>query len=259
MSLVFLKKRISNGDVFSEPTLILNWKWEKSQDLKAFTRFQYLNEDVFSADISGDVVKLSVSNQVGFKVSNVSYSIERFEHDSPSTWIPMQRSSSSNENFNYCYSVQLGTVHAIEIFSFNFRVQISSFIDNFCYEMVDTTWARQLWSAATDRQLTDVVIWIGREKLEAHQVILSARSPILDAHIKSQIRWNGQETKTAILLPEIYSKVAKPFLEFLYTGSLSVSANDNLLLSLAKRFEVETLITICQLASRSLPDKDNKN
>lgn len=260
--------------MFSEPTLMLNWKWENSPDLKVATCFKYLNESVFSAEITGDLVKLSNSNclenptlrflcinthNFGFKVSHVFYSIQLLEYDTPTSWVPMQQAAASkfcsDESFICCFSAPLETIHPTKIFSISFCVQISNSIDNFHYDMVDTTWARQLWSAAIDRQLTDVVIWIGREKFEAHQVILSARSPIFDAHIKSQIRWNGQTTKPTILIPDIYAKIAKPFFEFLYTGSLSVPADENLF-SLAQRFQVETLITICKLATRPLPDTD---
>jgi hypothetical protein len=201
------------------------------------------------------------TQNLGFKVSQVFYSIQRLEHDCPTSSIPLQLAATNQfcavENFICSFSAPLNTtVHPIKIFSISFCVQIINSINNYHCEMVDTTWERQLWSAAIDRQLTDVEIWIGREKFEVHRVILSARSLIFDYQIQCQIRCNGEKRKTVFVLPESYAKIAKPFFEFLYTGFLTVSPDENLL-SLAQMFDVETLISICELASaRPLPDTD---
>jgi hypothetical protein len=225
---------------------------------------------VFSAEITGNLVNRSTSNSLenptlrflcinsqnlGFEVSQVFYSIQRHENDYPTSWVPMQ--FRSVENFICSFSARLKTtVNPIKIFSISFFVPIINSINNYHCEMVDTTWERQLWSAAIHRQLTDVEIWIGREKFEVHRVILSARSLIFDYQIQCQIRCNGEKRKTVFVLPESYAKIAKPFFEFLYTGFLTVSPDENLL-SLAQMFDVETLISICELASaRPLPDTD---
>ena len=42
--------------------------------------------------------------------------------------------------------------------------------------------------------------------------------------------------------------VAEQFLKYLYTGTLSISANNKKLLALAEMYQVETLKKMCQLA-----------
>ena len=62
-----------------------------------------------------------------------------------------------------------------------FDFKIVSTIDNYYYEMTDNAWMDQFWTAATEQKLTDVDIVVGTDKLmEAHRVILSARSPVLN-------------------------------------------------------------------------------
>jgi hypothetical protein len=212
----------------SEPTLILKWKWENSPDLKVATCFNYLNESVFSAEITGNLVNRSTSNSLenptlrflcinsqnlGFEVSQVFYSIQRHENDYPTSWVPMQ--FRSVENFICSFSARLKTtVNPIKIFSISFFVPIINSINNYHCEMVDTTWERQLWSAAIDRQLTDVEIWIGREKFEVHRVILSARSLIFDYHIQCQIRCNGEKEKRFLCFLRLMLKSQNLFLNF---------------------------------------------
>ena len=49
---------------------------------------------------------------------------------------------------------------------------------------------------------------------------------------------------------ECEADIVKLFLKFLYSGLLDSSANHKQLLDLATIYEVETLITVCQLAKR---------
>ncbi len=109
--------------------------------------------------------------------------------------------------------------------------------------MVDTTWATQLWS---DKQWTDVEILIGDKKLEAHRVVLSARSPVFKS-LLSKIENTGKSTLT--ISADWNFDIVEHFLKFLYTGILDISASNKELLALADLFEVVTLRKMCQSAS----------
>ncbi len=64
---------------------------------------------------------------------------------------------------------------------FNFDIKMVSTNGNYYYEMMDENWLIDLWLAATDKKLTDVDMYVGTVKvMEAHRVILSARSPVLN-------------------------------------------------------------------------------
>jgi hypothetical protein len=135
-----------------------------------------------------------------------------------------------------------------------FRIEMTTNVENYHYEMMDTSWTTQFWQAALNQQLTDVEIIVGPIKLEAHRVILSARSPVLSALLD-----NNDQVKSSIVIDENMDiNVVKHFLKFLYTGCLEISATNKQLLELAKIYEVETLMKICQVANCISPDVTSK-
>ena len=63
----------------------------------------------------------------------------------------------------------------------SFDIKIASTICNYYYDMMDDAWMKDFWTAATNKKLTDVEIFVGTVKLmEAHRIILSSRSPVLN-------------------------------------------------------------------------------
>jgi ABC-type transporter Mla MlaB component len=136
----------------------------------------------------------------------------------------------------------------------HFRIEMTSTIENYHYEMMDTSWTTQLWQAALDQQLTDVEIFIGETKIEAHRVVLSARSPVLSVLLD-----NVSHVKPSVAIEENMDvDVVKHFLKFLYTGCLEMSATNKQLLELAELYQVKTLMKICQLANCISPDVTSK-
>lgn len=136
-----------------------------------------------------------------------------------------------------------------------FEIQLVSTIDNYRYEMVDTDWTEQLWNAAFTRKLTDVEVYLGANKvMEAHRVVLFARSPVMDAML-TKINNTGRSTICMTSNSITHREIVQHFLQFLYTGSLNISACNEELLELVELYEVETLKKICQLANR-IPEAD---
>jgi speckle-type POZ protein len=155
---------------------------------------------------------------------------------------------------------------------YNFDIKTVCTIGNYYYEMMDDKWLKDLWLAATDQKLTDVEIFVGTVKLmEAHQVVLSARSPVLNILLnkvssdatKSIVTFGAEfdvDTVKHFLrflytgsLEEFDIGVVTLFLQFLYTGSLEPSASKDTdykqLFELAKMYEVETLKNFCQVVN----------
>ena len=124
-----------------------------------------------------------------------------------------------------------------------FRVKIVSSVENYCF--VDSTWITDLWS---ENHLTDVDIFVGQNKLLAHRVVLSARSPVFKKMFSKMS--NSGTSKLTFDADEVDLSVVEHFLRYLYTGTLSISANNKQLLALAEMYQVETLKKICQLAVR---------
>jgi hypothetical protein len=136
-----------------------------------------------------------------------------------------------------------------------FDIKMLSTIPNYCYEMTDKSWGIQLWEAAyLHAWFTDVSMFIGPKKImEAHQVILSARSSVLCTLLDNL----KQEGKATIIFPKTYDQfVVENFLYFLYTGSSKISFKNKQLLQLAVDYKMETLIKACQLVIVNPPDVD---
>jgi hypothetical protein len=133
----------------------------------------------------------------------------------------------------------------------NFDIKFISTIGNYYYEMMDDLWLKNFWAAATNKKFTDVDIFVGTVKvMEAHRVILSARSPILHESL-NKISNTGKSIVT--FGAEFDVETVKHFLNFLYTGSLKTNTSKQLR-KLAKVYDVETLKNVCQLINASLPD-----
>ena len=132
----------------------------------------------------------------------------------------------------------VGCTHADSIM---FRVQIDSKMENNCF--VDTNWIIDLYS---EKQFTDVDVFVGPKKLQVHRVVLSARSPVFKT-LLSKISNMGRPTLTNSKNVDDLTTV-EHFLKYLYTGTLDFSTSKKTLLALAEMYKVETQMEICQLA-----------
>jgi hypothetical protein len=230
---------------------------------------KYQNENIFSAYFTGErelntdddyyyvdnpVIHLSCAKHrnFGFKVEDVYCDLDQ-END----WLKMESQyfqenaeilhMAAKSQSNYCvdFSVKV-----------DFDIKMTSTIGNYYYEMMDKHWLKDLWLAATNRKLTDVEIFVGTVKLmEAHRVILSARSPVLNETLNK----TSSNTEKSIITfeSEFEVEIVENFLNFLYTGRLESSAGVHQLSQLATMYQVETLKNVCQLLNASRPDAEN--
>ena len=220
---------------------------------------QYQNEDIFLADFTGQYqlngnggfwVRKPVIHLLCPKLSSFGLKVEDiYLGDRPKLkWYKMESKDLKKNTELQRFTAQPSTLPYIESnIIIYFDVKMVSTIGNYYYEMMDDAWMKDFWTAATKQQLTDVEIFVGTVKLmEAHCVILSARSPVLNASL-SKINNTGKSIVT--FGAEFEIAVVKLFLQFLYTGVLKSSANNKQLLKLATTYEVATLKSMCQLAN----------
>lgn len=240
----------------------------------------YQHEDLFFAHLTGPVVTKSSGNyynhnievierplihlmcakprNFGFKIDEVKYCIQsRWDkHDEfpINNWKMKPRSRSDAETLLFTAKPDFDLQCNIKD-ECVFKIQLLSTIENYRYEMMDAGWAGQLWDAAIAQKFTDVEVFCGSVKImEAHRVVLSARSSVMDAML-TKINNTGKSTICISCNSVVETCIIKHFLQFLYTGSLEISASNEKLLELAETYEVETLKQICQLANR-IPDED---
>jgi hypothetical protein len=224
----------------------------------------YHYEDIFVVYITGSehihihVIHLSGAKHrsFGLKVEDIYCGMQGYNYR-----LKMEsKKLKNNEELLLRFTLRLEPgISSRHIYEFNFDIKTVGTIGNYYYEMMDYAWPTDLWAAATNHKLTDVEIFVGTVKvMEAHRIILSARSPVLNIVLNKV----SNATKSIVYLSEEFDvNTVTLFLQFLYTGSLETSAskdtNYKQLLELATMYEVETLKNFCLVASAVPPDVED--
>jgi hypothetical protein len=250
------------------PTFRCDWWFDGSENGKSKCLMQYQEEDMFFAHITGHcssgngnskpVIHFACAKhrRFGLKVEDVYCGTKKmWTRNSPryngyDQWLKMKNSLIKNREKNkelLHFTVGLKFDISWDRHGYNsiFDIKTVSTIGNYYCEMMDEHWWKDLWAAATNQKLTDVEIFVGAVKvMEAHRVILCARSPVLNESLN---KISHTEKSIVTFGPEFDVEVVKHFLNFLYTGRLESSAITGHQLSrLASMYEVETLKNVCQ-------------
>ncbi|XP_046458945.1 uncharacterized protein LOC124205542 [Daphnia pulex] len=245
------------------PTFRCDLSFNGSQIGKPKCLMQYQKEDVFFAHFTGHRNGSIISKpgihfscakhrKFGLKIEDVYFSCQ----PKPYKWFKMEAKMLKNSA-----EVLLHFTSNLEFdFNYNsnqsyFDIKTVSTIGNYYYEMMDDDWCKDLWAAATNKKFTDVQIYVGNiEVMEGHRVILSARSPVLNASLNKTSK--PAEKSIVRFEAEFDVEVVKNFLNFLYTGRLESSASVHQLGKLATMYQVETLKNVCQVFNVSPPDAE---
>jgi hypothetical protein len=235
---------------------------------------QYQNEDICVAYYIGDggeyefadvgerryvkqpVIHLSCVNHrnFGLKVEDIYCNI--FDEDEDNNWLKMERKHfQKNAELLYLTAKSPLNFYVYPSLMVDFDIKMTSTIGNYYYEIMDDGWLKDIWLAATNQMLTDVEIFVGTVKvMEAHRVILCARSPVLNASLN-----NISNTNKSIVTfgAEFDVDTVKHFLNFLYTGFLLTGASGKQMSQLAIMYEVETLKNVCQVFNANPPDAEH--
>jgi hypothetical protein len=223
----------------------------KYQDEELF--FAYITAGHFDKDrITKPVIHVTCAKhkRFGLKVEDVYCSLQE-----PNQWYKMEpKKSNENAEILQHFTVQFETLdfNYQRDICITFDIKTISTIGNYHYELMDQNWCKDLWNAAKKKNLTDVEIFTGTVKvMEAHRVILSARSPVLNSSLIS-----NTEKSIVTFGAEFDFYTVKYFLKFLYTGCLNFCPKVKQMSQLAAMYEVETLKNICQLLSAKPPDAE---
>ncbi len=218
---------------------------------------QYQNKDIFFAYITVSTISKRNSYVINFtcakhrsfglKVEDIYCGLQ--EQNQRFKMEPKKIKNSTELLLSFDVQLQFIFPHQME---FNFDIKVVSTISNYYYEMMDDLWLNDLWTAAIKKKLTDIEIFVGTDKvIEAHRVILCARSPVLN---ESLSKISNTADKSIVTFGEEFDvEIVKTFLKFLYTGRLELStlhessAEVKQLSKLATMYEVETLKNMRQL------------
>jgi hypothetical protein len=235
---------------------------------------QYLNENIFIAyftevkeseypkqdDISIPVIHFTCAKHrsFGLRIEDVYCGMQGSVTRGYKQWLKMEPKyhQENAELLHFTEQAILDLSKSNLQFRVYFEIKTISTISNYYYEMMDDLWPTDFWMAATNQKLTDVEIFVGDVKvMEAHRVILSARSPVLNVFLLRQSLSKISNTSKSIVTFEAEFDVdtVKHFLNSLYTGSLKTTDSVQQISRLATMYQVETLKNVCQLINR-VPD-----
>ena len=184
------------------------------------------------------------SSGYGLEVDNV----ELFE--SSGNKLPIQKVEPPNyENSSACSLFGFPRFCAGRSFPsktlLNFKIVLKELHENYPFCLVDRLHGEQLWSAATNRQLTDVEFVVGGRSFHAHRAIVAARSP----HFAKMFGTDEKLAKYEIA--DCDPSTFEQLLFFVYTGGLQASADNKDLLQLAQENEIATLQSVCERALKT--------
>ena len=127
-----------------------------------------------------------------------------------------------------------------------FTVHCASSVKDFRYRLRDSSFARELWSSAGNKDGTDVDFKVGDEIFPAHRALLTACCPKLAVLIAEA----EEAAAPLVAIDTMEPVVFENLLYFLYTGLIDMSyLNEKQLIAFveaAETFEIETLKLVAQ-------------
>ena len=140
----------------------------------------------------------------------------------------------------------LGVVnHAIK-HTFEFSIRATSCVYNYKIKLMDRLLQNELW--VNHQRQSDVVLLVNNKSFSCHKAILAARSSVfLDKFIA-----DPNLSQVEIIDPLVTVDDVEQFPEFVYTGQFQLPLISKHLLTLAKTYEVKTLVDLCEYAQREI-------
>jgi len=170
------------------------------------------------------------------KINQVTHS---FSGGANGSFLLMTEKKTANEKLLQVFT---STQNVAAPLSITFYVTMSRMHSGIKDKLMDSTWNKQLGVVAR-KLLADVEILVGDISFPAHRSILSSQSPVFEAMFGSGMK----ESQTgSVRIEDVDSDVFKDFLDYLYTGMLPPSVNNEELFSVADKYQVATLMDHCK-------------
>ena len=109
------------------------------------------------------------------------------------------------------------------------------------------------------KEMSDIQIKCGGQTFDCHKMILSARSPVFNRMLLSEMK---EKASGVVDLTDTTPEVVRELLEFIYTGNCCIDGNADPeivcgLLEAADKYELEHLKEMCQYTLSSAVTADN--
>jgi len=258
--------------------LEFTWNVEKytdcEQDYNVTTSqaFEYQKEKLFRAQVKSSTCKMESKakkrcflskiivmgyqeERNSYKIVGVDYSLKRFDSFNNSLEKGKMEETSKEGGGQQFLPMFTGEIEnkLYTPFTITFNVRLGSKVKNFHYTFIDSLWKDQVWAASVVKQGTDVEFLVGKEVFGAHRHLLSARSPVFAAMLKSGM---NESLTGKIRIDDLDSTTFFHFLKFLYTGEVENSGKTKKLFPAADKYQVKTLMDICPSSTADVKSTD---
>lgn len=247
--------------------LVFTWKLDRTgPDGKAVSKFfQYQHEDVFRAGVARKLgphpptqymlyLAATSFNKLAITINSAAYHLSYSEADSASA-SSAKRVFMTDEGDHAVrrFAAPLDIIYRVPCY-FTFFIEIGEENTPYEHNIGDMLLPDQMWLAVQQRLFTDVTFRVDDRLFTAHRSVLSARSPVFEAMLRSE--QNDSQAGDCILIEGIDAENFEHLLHFLYTGQLRVSANNPQLKAAADKYNLITLKNMCTVVEASLDEEE---
>ena len=267
-----MKKMVSLRESSSMP---FEYKWQPflneqmPRDLLAVTvvseMIKFLNKQVFRVGLKtsierGDRGKFCYGpttiyfaaanlNKLGLKVVHVTLSGLKEYHWSPKDAKiidaqliqDMELLETNQQNTAVqVFSLEIKDYVSIYENGVTFHIYLTGCLPEYRYQLRDSLLRENLWSAAQNQNMTDVMFLVnGVDKFYAHKMILAARSPVFASQFERRPIFPTE--LEIIALDNVDPSDLEQFLRFVYTGEFTSTVNAKLL-QLFASYRIESAV-----------------
>ncbi len=210
------------------------------------TRKKETDSDRISYDFQVIFVSFA-HDKIGCKIDEVSYSVDGYSFEPRRMKKECTKDGELLLQFTRTDSVR-GLPGSI-----TFHVLLASTIPHFNYQLVDSTWKKEIWASTANKKFTNVEFLLGEESFFAHKSALFARSEFF---AKMFARTLDEAQMVIVPMEDADPATFRHFLMFVYTGSLAPSSNKEKLGALADKYEVKTLADLCKSTKQLIEIED---
>jgi hypothetical protein len=256
-------KEIKPARILGESMMMITYRWEL-QDLEkehktiSSRMICFRGEKVFRVGLKNrdkpTLIFMAIDlNRIGMRVREVGFDKQNSDN--------RQKMTHNNVDGE---SLQLFTFDLTEMVVGNCTFVFSIWLEGsvpgcYSYQLADRLAKRDLWDASSKGlHYADVeFVCKADKKFSAHKSILAARSPVFAAEFEELVKKykfkTTDDSPLQIHIDDVDPTAVERFLYFLYTGEAIQSslANEDLL-KLAKRYELNTLVELCQIALKKV-------
>jgi hypothetical protein len=192
-------------------------------------------------------------NRLGMRVEDVMCGVE----DAGTS--PAKMTQMMNKGISFDGNLQLFTIKLDEMVTghrtFVFRICIKGSAPEYSYRLSDRLGKDQLWAAKDNPNFADVEFNVKDQKLLANKAILAARSPVFAAEFANLFLFPVKDVPHQYQIGGVEPSTMEKFLHFIYTGEPISSLANEQLLKLAVKYQLKTLINLCQVALKKIETK----